>query len=69
MQDDKESISSCGSSASARTHGSSRSTGSRPQTGLSRLVPTGSGAITAADFEKAFSANQRMNVSNWCLCD
>lgn len=63
-------MSSCGSSnASSRTHGSTRSTGSRnppqprPASSLSRLAPTGSGAVTEADFEKAFSITSRMNVS------
>ena len=61
-----ESVSSCGSNASARTHGSSRSTGSRnpPRpSSVARLAPTGSGAISEADFEKSFSISPRMNVN------
>lgn len=59
-------MSSCGSSASARTHGSTRSTGSRnpPRpSSVARLAPSGSGAISDADFEKAFGSHPRMNVS------
>lgn len=66
LQDDRESVSSCGSNASARTHGSTRSSGSRnpPRpSSVARLAPTGSGAISEADFEKAFSSNPRINVS------
>ena len=64
-QDDRESVSSCGSNASARTHGSTKSSGSRnpPRPpSVARTAPTGSGTITEADFEKAFSSNQMMNV-------
>lgn len=69
-KDDRESVNSCGSNASARTHGSTRSSGSRnpPRpSSVAHLAPTGSGAITEADFEKAFSSHSRLNVSQ-CDC-
>lgn len=64
--DGAESVSSCGSNASARTHGSTRSAGSRnpPRpSSVARVAATGSGTISEADFEKAFSTHSRLNVS------
>ncbi len=71
VQDDRESVSSCGSNASARTHGSTRSAGSRnpPRpSSVARLAHTSSagsssGTISEADFEKAFGSHSRLNVS------
>lgn len=63
--DGAESVSSCGSNASARTHGSTRSAGSRnpPRpSSVARVAATGSGTISEADFEKAFSTHSRLNL-------
>lgn len=68
-EDDRESVSSAGSSASARTHGSTRSAGSRnpprPSSVARLTAPSSSassGAISEEDFEKAFGAHSRLNL-------
>ena len=76
VDDDRESLSSCGSSASARTYGSSRSVGSRS----ARTAPStssrppsvaggggGSGGLEEADFERGFQDTPHVNVSE-CVC-
>ena len=70
--DDRESLSSCGSSASAKTHGSSRSISSRSSRSTIPRPPSvagramgggGGGGLEEADFERGFQETMHVNVS------
>ena len=71
--DDRESLSSCGSSASAKTYGSSRSVGSRSSRSIPRPPSVagratgggggGGGGLEEADFERGFQETMHVNVS------
>lgn len=69
MDDDRESVSSCGS---ARTHGSSRSVGSgrsasrvpsRPSSVARMATGVSAGAVTESSFEKTFADIPEISVS------